>query len=100
VSRGFIADVRLRTCTGKREKKNRLAKKKNVFGKCGITTASGREGTEGVICQLCVTNSTTTQKDWCWTATNGGGVGVCGLELVRAVGITTTTKTRLDCCWM
>ncbi len=42
-------------------KKNRLAKK-NVFGKCGITTASGREGTEGGICQLCVTNSTSTQQ--------------------------------------
>ncbi len=63
VSRGFIADVRLRTCTGKRvEKKNRLAKKKFFFGKCGITTASGREGTDGGICQLCVTNSTTTQQ--------------------------------------
>jgi hypothetical protein len=78
-------------------KKNRLGKK-NVFGKCGITTAAGREGTEGEICQLCVNeqyNNTTTRKDWCWTATNGGGVEVCGLELVRAVGITTTTKNTV-----
>jgi hypothetical protein len=43
------------------KKKSARKKKKCFFGKCGITTASGREGTDGGICQLCVTNSTTTQ---------------------------------------